>query len=116
MTKLSSFFAFLTFIVPFYASANCSSISCTGNINDLFTNVYLTHLSDGIIYLELNDAYRTGLDCALTEGRSIELKSSHPLFKETYSTILTAISLNKQVFVRVPKAGACELYYLRMFM
>ena len=99
------------------ASAGCDVNGCSGKGNDVVVSTYVTSHSSGRIYLQAPASTRNNLDCDLVEGNYMTLSGNHPLFKESYSTILTALSTNKTLFVRIKNGSPiCEVNYVRMYL
>lgn len=95
------------------ASAACYTNYCKGPAVSTVLSVFPN--GSGNIFLEL-PTDKTNLNCTLTEGAYGLLKSDHPLFKEIYSTILSAVSMNKLLQVRFIEGSAgCHVAYVRMW-
>lgn len=111
--KIGLILIFLFASVNIYAS--CTANGCTADQTDPIKMIYLTSISDGQVYIEAPSG-KENLDCTLTEGRFMVLYSSHPLFKETYSTMLAAVLANKKLFIRIKNGSAkCEVAYVQYF-
>lgn len=97
------------------ASAGCTANGCEYNATDKLSNIYLTSYADGRIFLPVTVG-SSSLDCTPPEGGFLTLKSTHPLFKEMYSTILFAIASNKKLYVRIVNGSPiCEVGYVRVY-
>ncbi|WP_152547950.1 hypothetical protein [Photobacterium galatheae] len=93
--------------------AACSPNQCHGIGKDVLVSVYPS--GTGHIYLEA-PADKGKLNCQLVEGHYMTLKNTHPVFEAMYSTILTALSTQKKLTVRiVENSEGCEVMYVRMF-
>jgi len=58
----------------------------------------------------------TNLNCSLSEGVYLTIKREHPHFKEMYSMLLTAHTLQKDVFLRyVENSSDCEIFYIALY-
>lgn len=91
----------------------CSSGSCYGVQDAVLKSIYPTQ--SGKVYLEA-PAEKSNLNCTLAEGYYMVLEPSHPLFKEIYSTILTAMSTGKKLQVRIAEGSSnCRVAYVRMW-
>jgi hypothetical protein len=111
--KVGLILIFLFASVNVYAS--CTADACIADQTDPIKKIYLTGNSDGQVYIEAPSG-KENLDCTLTEGRFMVLYSSHPLFKETYSTMLAAVLANKKLFIRIKNGSAkCEIYYVQFY-
>lgn len=113
------FFCILGFVFSFNVySASCDKNGCTGKPRELFSNYYLTGWEDGRVYFHLKDNIsKQFLDCNLAEGAYMTLMSSHPIFKEIYSSMLSASAMDRQLFVRIKnKTNNCEISYIRIYM
>jgi hypothetical protein len=104
----------LFFSINVYAT--CGADSCTADQTDPIKRIYLTNLSDGQIYIEAPSG-KENLDCTLAEGKFMVLTASHPLFKETYSTILAAVMANKKLLIRIRNGSTkCEVAYVQLYL
>lgn len=93
--------------------AGCDSRFCSGIQDEVIKSVYPTQ--GGKVYLEA-PADKANLNCTLVEGYYMVLDPSHPLFKEIYSTVLTAMTAGKQFQVRiVENSSDCRVAYVRMW-
>lgn len=98
------------------AQAGCNATGCHGIGKEVITSVYNTAIADGRVYLQA-PATKQNLDCSLAEGQYMTLRSSHPLFKEIYSTILMALSSNKRFHVRIQNGSSgCTVSYVRLYV
>lgn len=111
------FAVFLMSLSVSAVSLSCSNISCSGLPDELFSNYYLSGEENGKVFLQVKGGVPSqNLDCSLAEGVYITLKSAHPLFKEIYSTLLSASAIGSKVYIRV-KTGTqdCEVAYIRFY-
>lgn len=93
--------------------AGCVDRSCMGIGIEVVKSVYPS--STGDIYLEAPDD-KTTLNCTLKEGQYMVLQSDHPLFREIYSTVLSALTSNKRLQVRIVEGSDnCQVSYVRMW-
>ena len=100
---------FFAVIFAFKADAKCSQNSCDTNISRL----YLTSLADGRVFVEPSDVASEIINCEMAEGKFFTLYKSHPLFREVYSTLLTAKISNRSVRLRiVENTSGCKLAYI----
>ncbi|QUJ67371.1 hypothetical protein KDD30_15240 [Photobacterium sp. GJ3] len=107
------YFIFLLFFLSPTTWAACYPNQCQGVGKDILVSVYPS--STGNIYLEA-PAGKEKLNCKLAEGYYMTLKNTHPIFEVMYSTILTAVSTQKKLTVRiVENSEGCEVMYVRMF-
>jgi hypothetical protein len=100
------------------AAGSCGSTGCTGTPKELFVAYYNTAYTDGRVFLHLkDDINKQNINCPLAEGSYITLKKSHPLFKEIYSSLLSALAMDNKVHVRI-KTGTsgCEVLYTRIYI
>ncbi|WP_394201657.1 hypothetical protein [Marinagarivorans algicola] len=107
----------LTFSLDAF-SAGCTAQGCTGKPSELFSNYYLTGSEDGRIFFHMrDDVDKQKMNCTLVEGAYATLMSTHPLFKEIYSSLLSASAMDRAVYIRV-KGGSskCEIAYVRLYM
>jgi len=94
-------------------NAECTANGCNADQADPIKRIYLA--ADGVIYVEA-PLGKENLDCTLAEGRYMALKSSHLLFNEIYSTLLSAVIANKKLFVRIKNGSAnCEIAYVQLY-
>jgi len=101
-------------IVSNNAFSACNATSCSGVGNEALLSVYLN--TSGNIYLQAPTGSEA-LGCTLSDGIYMTLKSSHLLFKETYSTILTALAAQKKLIIRIVSGSStCEVSYVRMLI
>lgn len=100
----------LFFLRDVYAA--CDVNGCTANSSDPVKRIYLTSISDGRIYIE-PPLGRENLGCTLEENNYLVLRSSHPLFKETYSALLSGAVAGKGMYIRIKNGSAgCEIAYV----
>ena len=99
-------------------AAGCNASGCTGKPSELFSNYYLTSFADGRVYLHMKDNIsKQNMDCSLAEGVYATLMSNHPLFKEIYSSLLSATAMDRQVHMRIKNGSSnCEVAYVRLYM
>ncbi|PHQ83227.1 MAG: hypothetical protein COB58_09295 [Thalassobium sp.] len=99
-------------------SATCDANGCSGTPQELFDNYYLTSIEDGQIYLGLRgDVNRNNLDCSLAEGNYLKILSTHPLFEEIYSSLLTASAMDRKIMLRIENGSVgCNVLYVRFYM
>ena len=113
-------FLFLSLIAASFNaySAGCASNGCTGTPSELFTNFYVTGHTDGRVFLHLKEnVAKQNLDCSLAEGAYMSVLATHPLFKEIYSSLLSASALNRKIYVRIiNRSVGCEVAYIRFYM
>lgn len=108
--KILSFIILIIVSTP--ASSQCFSSNCQGIGSDVIVSVYPNQT--GNIFLE-GPVDRNALNCTLQEGRFMVLQPDHLLFREIYSTILTALSTQKELIVRIRELSKnCEVLYVRM--
>lgn len=108
-------FVFAT-LVSLSARADCNANGCTGPANKIFDRYYLTAMQDGQVYLKIK-MDSTPLDCTLKEGSYMTIMSSHPLFKEIYSTLLSASLTDKSMYVRIKNGSSdCEVSYIMYYL
>lgn len=94
------------------AYAGCDANGCTATPSDPLKRIYLTSISDGQIYIEPPSG-KENLDCTLRENQYLTLRSSHPLFKETYSALLAGATANNRIYMRIKNGSAiCEIAYV----
>lgn len=113
-------FAFIKFFilavvgVAVNAHAECTLNGCIASGSDPIKNIYLTAISDGQVYIEAPSG-RENLDCTLAEGRFLMLRSTHPLFKEIYATLLAGVMADKTLWLRIKNGSAkCEINYIQL--
>ena len=116
--KKTTVFAAVTLITSLFFSLSafsvCTTTGCSGVGKEVLLSVYPN--SSGHIYLQAG-AGKENLDCDLHEGHYTVLKSNHSAFEAAYSTILTALTTQKHLIVRIiDKSPICEVSYVRMFM
>lgn len=108
------FMFFLFSIFATHSIAGCDSRFCSGIQDEVIKSIYPTQ--SGKVYFEAPPAYKANLNCTLVEGYYMVLDPSHPLFKEIYSTVLTAMTAGKQLQVRiVENSSDCRVAYVRMW-
>jgi len=110
---------YVIFILLFLSArvhSECSANGCDIDQSDPIKRIYLTSLSDGQVYIDAPSG-KESLDCTLAEGKFLVLKSTHPLFKETYSTILAAVMANKKMYIRIRNGSSkCEIAYVQLYL
>ncbi len=90
------------------SNAACSSKICVGKIERLYTN------SAGGLYIA-TDGDETKLGCNAKAGVYITLQPEDANFDRKYALLLTAISLDKQIGLRiVDGSDPCLLSYIFM--
>lgn len=95
--------------------AECDANGCIATSSDPLKRIYLTNLSDGQIYIEPPSG-KENLDCTLRENQFLTLRSSHPLFKETYSALLSGAMAGKNIRIRIKNGSAiCEVAYIMIY-
>ncbi|GAA4875662.1 hypothetical protein GCM10023333_06190 [Ferrimonas pelagia] len=78
----------------------------------MITSVY--PVSNGDVYLGAPKS-SGNLNCELVEGAYLTLERGHSNFTQTYSLILTAISTEKRMNIRiVPGSTDCRISYVMM--
>lgn len=83
---------------------------------DVVASLFISNHEEGRIYLQAPTAIKSNLDCELYLGSYMTVRSSHPLFNETYSTILTALAAKRKLAVRIKNgSNICEVSYVRMY-
>jgi len=109
----------ILFLLLVFCSASCFSAcnarSCHGVKGEVVKSIYPTQ--GGKVYLEAPPSHRGNLNCTLAEGTFMVLEPDHPLFKEIYSTVLTALSTGNTLQVRVVEGTSnCRVAYVRMWV
>jgi len=88
------------------AFSACSSNICVGEIERLYTN------SAGLLYIA-TDGDETALDCNAVANVYITLPADDEHFNQKYALLLTAMSLNKTVGLRIINGSDnCSLSYV----
>ena len=103
------FMSMVVFLVLFSTNvyATCSSDRCVGKIDRLYMN-------SGTLYIS-TDGDETSLDCAAPGGVYITIPSTDPDFKNLYAMMLTSMSLNNTIGLRIENGSAkCNLVYTYM--
>lgn len=101
---------FFTAFVPALSEAACSVYACNNvYVDTLYTNNY----SSGTVYI-----YTTGDEAALTgcdgSSNSLLLYITSPAGKAIYSTLLVAVTVDRQIDIVLKNNGAtCEVSYVR---
>ncbi|NAW63879.1 hypothetical protein [Photobacterium halotolerans] len=94
--------------------AECIPTACIGVGKEALLSVYPNQT--GHIYLQA-PAGKEKLNCKLVSDHFMVLKNTHPVFDAMYSTVLTALSTQKTLAVRiVENSEDCEVTYVRMYM
>ena len=87
--------------------ADCTANRCVGKIDRLY-------VTDGTLYIS-TDGDETNLDCTPVGGVYITIPSSDPDFKNLYAMMLTAVSLNNTIGLRIENGSdRCTLIYTYM--
>lgn len=90
------------------AFADCSDTVCVGTIERLYIN------SLGVLYIA-SDGDESNLDCTSPAGKYVTLLPTDENFDRKYAMMLTAMSLEKNVGLRVVTGSSqCELSYVYM--
>lgn len=90
------------------AFSACSSTACYGEIERLYTD------STGVLYIA-TDGDETALDCDAVSDVYITLPADDEHFNQKYAMLLTAISLKKNVGLRISTgSNNCSLSYIFM--
>ncbi len=91
-----------------FASAACSSTVCTGKIERLYTN------AQGTLYIA-TDGNEQALNCTAPAGKYISMPATDENFDRKYALLLTALSLDKPVGLRIVTGSSdCALSYIFM--
>jgi len=95
-------------LAPITALASCSSTACDTTL----TKVYPSPLGGGVVYVQVSEPV-TALNCTRVPGEFMSLKSTHPLFKESYALLLSSLQAKSPVRVRIVEGSAdCEIVYV----
>jgi len=87
--------------------AACTANRCVGKIDRLY-------VQGGTLYIS-TDGDETNLDCTPPRGVYITIPSSDPDFKNLYAMMLTAVSLNNTIGLRIENGSdRCTLIYTYM--
>ena len=87
--------------------AACDGNRCVGKIDRLY-------VTDGTLYIS-TDGDETNLDCTAPGGVYITIPSSDPDFKNLYAMMLTAVSLDNTIGLRIQNGSPrCTLIYTYM--
>ncbi len=87
-------------------NGECAENGCNTTIKRL----YATGL-EGSVYIKITDSVEP-LNCTPRETSYLTLKTTHPLFKEIYSMMLTATVSKSPVRVRmIDNSPICEVSY-----
>jgi len=87
--------------------AACTADRCIGKIDRLYVN-------GGTFYIS-TDGDETNLDCTAVGGIYITIPTSDPEFKNLYAMMLTSMSLNNTIGLRIQNGSdSCELVYTYM--
>lgn len=88
--------------------ADCSTTTCVGKIKRLY------HNSEGLLYIA-TDGDEGNLDCDAVSGRYVTLPPGDEYFDRRYAMLLTAMSLQKKVGLRIiTGSDNCSLSYIYM--
>lgn len=99
--------------IPVAANAVCSAGNCEGVGEQVARSVLLSPSGD--IWLKA-PADKAALNCKLFLGDGMVLRQDHPLFKESYALILTALATKKPWMVRILEGSPiCEIDYVMMY-
>ena len=107
--KVIYFISMLVFLVLFSTSAYayCTTNACVGEIDRLYMtggNLYISTVGD-----------ETSLDCNAVSDVYLTIPTSHPGFKNYYAMMLTSISMNKEIGLRIVNGSeGCTLAYVYM--
>ena len=99
----------VVFLVLFSSSvyAACTADRCVGKIERLY-------MSGGTLYIS-TDGDESVLDCTAPAGVYITIPTSNPNFKNLYAMMLTSMSLNNTIGLRIENGSAsCNLVYTYM--
>ena len=87
--------------------AACTANRCVGKIERLYVN-------GGTLYIS-TDGDETNLDCTPPGGVYITISSSDPDFKNLYAMMLTSVSLNNTIGLRIETGSDnCRVIYTYM--
>ena len=87
--------------------AACTADRCVGKIDRLY-------MSGGTLYIA-TDGDESLLDCTAPAGVYITIPSSDPNFKNLYAMMLTSMSLNNTIGLRIENGSErCNLVYTYM--
>lgn len=99
----------LGFVFSFSKSsmAVCNDKICKGKVVRLF-------LSDSKLYIG-TDGDESSLNCVVPAGTYVSIPTNDPLFDQKYALLLTAVSLNKDVTIRIKDfSTGCIVNYIYM--
>ncbi|MBM9513712.1 hypothetical protein [Desulfogranum marinum] len=86
--------------------AACSSTTCYGKIHRIYYH------SSGVLYIE-TDGDESVLGCTSPSGAYVTLPSDDPNFNRKYAMLLTAISQQMPIGLRIYTGSpTCEIAYL----
>lgn len=116
MINFSGLARFGALVLPLFfmgnAYAGCDAIGCSTSPTDPIKRIYLTGISDGQVYIEPPSG-KENLNCTLRENMYLTLKSTHPLFKETYSALLAGATAEKKMYIRIHSGSTnCEVAFV----
>lgn len=95
------------------ANAACYVNFCKGEAASTVVSIFPN--GSGNVYIE-PPSDKANLNCSLAEGSYLVLQADHPLFSEIYSTILSAVAMNKLFQVRIVEGSTnCRISYVRMW-
>lgn len=109
MKKLILCLSFLTCLMLFTSNvfAECTSTQCYGKIDRLYVN-------GGTLFIS-TDGDESNLDCTAPGGVYITISEDNPSFKNLYAMMLTSMSLNNNIGLRVRTGTSdCSLIYTYM--
>ena len=87
--------------------AACDADRCLGKIDRLY-------MQSGTLYIS-TDGDETLLDCNAPAGVYITIPTSNPEFKNLYAMMLTSMSLNNTIGLRIANGSeSCSLVYTYM--
>lgn len=87
--------------------AACNAKMCIGKVVRLFLN-------NSKLYIA-TDGDERALNCTAIANSFVSIPQSDPLFDQKYALLLTAVSLNKKVGIRIVESSAgCTVNYVYM--
>jgi hypothetical protein len=107
--QLVIFMSLLACLVLFSANvyAECGSDRCYGKIERLYSNGNILYIS--------TDGDESFLDCSSPAGVYVTISTDNPNFKNLYAMMLTSMSLNNMIGVRIENgSSSCNLLYTYM--
>ena len=109
MKKVIYVMSMLVFLVVLSTNvyAACTADRCVGKIDRLYVN-------GGTLFIS-TDGDETFLDCNAPGGVYITIPSTDPDFKNLYAMMLTSMSLNNTIGLRIENGSdKCKLIYTYM--